>query len=541
MQMSSLFSRINNSVDNFLILLKDKYMKKIQTTLITAITFVLICSTSWASTYYINGANGNDANPGSPSAPWKTIGKANNTLKAGDTVYIKKGTYKETIHPSCSGEKGSYITYARDGSDEVIITGISGPGANLENRKYIIVDGINIINIGGHWIDMQPNSYHIIIKNCHMEESDKYAGIMIDGGAYNKILNNTLIGRCGPENLITLWNSSYNLVEGNKMYYGPHNALTVHDRIPGTTSFNIIKNNFIQNRWHSNLAISGVEYILVENNTIVDAGEDAADSPCGPTKTKTDPRYVHKGIQLSSTYGIVRNNVIVNNGYGIGLTSAASSTTYSWKNNCTNNRIYNNTLSQNYYGIRHNSSDPATDNVIKNNIVYNSKIYNVKVLSIDKNYFINNNIIGAKVEYSPRDIIEDNISFDPLFININTRDFRPQENLNTTNKGSFLTKTVNPGSGNTIKVEDARYFMDGWGVIEGDLIQIEGQAQTAMITSVDYKTNTITIDTRLSWDAGKGVSLPFQGTFPEIGAFEIKEESSSAILLPPYNLRVSNK
>jgi hypothetical protein len=65
---------------------------------------------SLAADYYIDGGAGNDQNPGSLSSPWKTITKANTQLQPGDTVYIRKGTYQETINPQNSGSSGKYIT-----------------------------------------------------------------------------------------------------------------------------------------------------------------------------------------------------------------------------------------------------------------------------------------------------------------------------------------------------------------------------------------------------------------------------------------------
>ena len=49
-----------------------------------------------ASSYYV-ATNGNDANPGTLSQPWRTIQKAANTVSAGDTVYIREGTYNEYV------------------------------------------------------------------------------------------------------------------------------------------------------------------------------------------------------------------------------------------------------------------------------------------------------------------------------------------------------------------------------------------------------------------------------------------------------------
>ena len=45
-----------------------------------------------ASAIYYVTPDGDDANPGTESQPWRTIQKAADTLVAGDTVYIRAGT-----------------------------------------------------------------------------------------------------------------------------------------------------------------------------------------------------------------------------------------------------------------------------------------------------------------------------------------------------------------------------------------------------------------------------------------------------------------
>ena len=61
--------------------------------------------------YYV-APGGSDSNPGTEAQPWQTIQKAADTLVAGDTVYIKAGTYQERVIVRNSGNAGNYITYA---------------------------------------------------------------------------------------------------------------------------------------------------------------------------------------------------------------------------------------------------------------------------------------------------------------------------------------------------------------------------------------------------------------------------------------------
>jgi len=71
-----------------------------------------------AVSYYVDGINGNDSNPGSLAAPFKTIQKAADIVNPGDTVNIKAGTYKST----CVGNKCGVVTISRSGTAGNMIT-----------------------------------------------------------------------------------------------------------------------------------------------------------------------------------------------------------------------------------------------------------------------------------------------------------------------------------------------------------------------------------------------------------------------------------
>ncbi len=85
----------------------------------------------------------------------------------------------------------------------------------------------------------------------------------------------------------------------------------------------------------------------------------------------------------------------------------------------------------------------------------------------------------------------------------------------------FLATTASAGAGTEIPVADAGYFSDGREVVEGDVIQIEGTTDRARIVAIDYERNVLTVDEALVWVAGQGVSLPYDGAAPDIGAPEL--------------------
>src|SRR5262249_17484986 len=85
------------------------------------------------------------------------------------------------------------------------------------------------------------------------------------------------------------------------------------------------------------------------------------------------------------------------------------------------------------------------------------------------------------------------------------------------NAGVALTNIASAtGSGTSFVVRDASYFSDGLGVTQGDRIQLFGTAQTAIVVQVDYSTNTLTVNTPVSWSQNEGISLAYAGSAPDI-------------------------
>ncbi len=144
--------------------------------LLVVLPFVvlLLAATSHVSaTEYYVAPNGNDANLGTEPQPWKTIQKAAGTLLAGDTVYIKAGTYNERVIPKNSGTATQSITYAAYPGHEVIVDGKGiafGWGSGLfhiKDKSGIKVLGIRIVNSAYYGVSVSGNASYISIeRNC---------------------------------------------------------------------------------------------------------------------------------------------------------------------------------------------------------------------------------------------------------------------------------------------------------------------------------------------------------------------------------------
>ncbi|HLL88363.1 MAG TPA: discoidin domain-containing protein [Tepidisphaeraceae bacterium] len=109
-------------------------------------------------TAYFVSTTGNDANSGvNLSVPFKTIQRAANVARPGDTVLIRGGTYRETVTPANSGTGGAPITFQNYNGEKVTISGTdvvrnwglnggkvykAGMGWSLGNgRDQVFVDG----------------------------------------------------------------------------------------------------------------------------------------------------------------------------------------------------------------------------------------------------------------------------------------------------------------------------------------------------------------------------------------------------------------
>jgi hypothetical protein len=83
------------------------------------LTAILMCSSSWAATYYVAPSGNDTSGNGSSTSPWKTLSTACAKVKSsGDTIYLNSGSY--TDNNSCSLAAGVKIQGA--GQSLVTIT-----------------------------------------------------------------------------------------------------------------------------------------------------------------------------------------------------------------------------------------------------------------------------------------------------------------------------------------------------------------------------------------------------------------------------------
>jgi len=175
--------------------------------------------------FYV-ATTGNDQNPGTINAPWKTISKAANTVGPGSTVYVRSGVYHERVVVNVSGSaSGGYIQFQSYPSENAIIdgTGVSMPPAGntptglfqVTNQNYVIVEGFEIRNFTSNSSNLFPAGISITGACAFIQVVDNRIHAINNGvngahglGVYGTGAPNSI------NNLVIDGNQLYNLTLG---------------------------------------------------------------------------------------------------------------------------------------------------------------------------------------------------------------------------------------------------------------------------------------------------------------------------------------
>lgn len=318
--------------------------------------------------------NGSDSNPGTIDQPWQTIGKANQSLQPGDTLYIREGTYAEIIEPYRSGTANSPITYQNYQNEEVTITGknaedpVVAIGTSVEGPSgadsYIIVEGLNIIhsNIltnGKTFFNITitgSNSTNNVIRNCriiregggglsYMQQGTRESGIKVTSAKNTLLEGNTIsgVGKMGiqlrdvqnitiRDNVIShVAQNAINisrqlspmiqgiLIENNILEWGEIEDGIQFEQVYGDGSNTslanqgvVIRNNTIRFNAENAIDLKGASNIVIEGNVIYGNYGDGDGPEDGNDRTGNLGGIVH-GVNASTRDVIVRNNLFYDN------------------------------------------------------------------------------------------------------------------------------------------------------------------------------------------------------------------------------------
>ena len=472
--------------------------------LITVSGLILIAVHGMGAEYYV-ATTGNDANAGTASAPWRTIQRAANVMRGGDTAYVRPGTYNERVALTADGSAGNYITFKADGA---IMRGF-----DISSASYIRIIGFEITHTSTTWARA-----FVFDGTCtRVEILDNYMHhIFGEGGAIRAITGE----------------SSYVTIRGNTFYYmgyvpGVWELGNGHAVSLGVPSHHwLVEYNRIQRA--GDFFTMDSANVIVRNNWIHDYSDAYFSSGGGHVDTFQPFRlrnHLYEAnvcgdnveahshllqIRDPGTNVIFRGNVAYNYGsYALQAGAVDHVVIY-------NNTFYDlgNVSAGAPFGYNAEGSDPSINNSFFNNIIHTATGSSLLTADGGSQFTAANNL-GWRTGTHPSLVSR----ADPLFVNISAKQFYLQGTSPAINAGKAVTTVTSAnGSGTSFQVSDASLLFDGWGMVEGDVIQV-GSGSPVRIVSISG--NTLTTDRSTTWSTGMNVYWrAVEDAAPDIGAYE---------------------
>lgn len=371
--------------------------------------------TAQATTYFV-ATNGNDTNPGTDTAPFKTIKYGVTALSAGDTLYVRAGTYGDnnigasSASPIPNGtDWNNPITVAAYPGDTVTIALPSGEKAFFWIRdgqdKFLIINGFTVDgqNLAWHGFKFMSGTRHVRVQNTEVKNT-RYSGILLttptiaQSQTFHEFLNVSSHhnGTNRQDHGIYIATSN-NLVKGGEWSF--NQGFGIHQFISSSTG--VPSNNNV------------IDGVYVHDNNLDPAGASDA------------------GIVIGSgSRNVVKNSIIMgggssgDQGYGISVNYGGAS---------DNNKIFNNTIYHHRLDpIQIGSFGTLTNTQVKNNIFWSNRTDAVNLGSHQTNT-----------------IQENNLSINPNFVNATGADFHLQAGSPAIDAGALLNDVPNDFDGVT--------------------------------------------------------------------------------------------
>ncbi|MFH1496779.1 MAG: right-handed parallel beta-helix repeat-containing protein [Verrucomicrobiota bacterium] len=246
---------------------------------VIGLLLALVAPDARAALYTVSPA-GDDANPGTDAAPWRTLGHAASVAVAGDTVELLTGTYAERVLLTRSGTAEAPITFRARADNQPVIDGSTlatstgwTPLLWITGAGHITIQGLELTGLN------TATRRHVPI------------GILVTGGAAEvRLLDNHIhhLGTTypgadgGDAHGIAVYGDDTTPVAG-LVIRGNH----LHDLTLGSSEALVLNGN--------------VDGFLVENNTVTDCNNIGIDA------------IGHEGTAPSPELDAARNGVIRGN------------------------------------------------------------------------------------------------------------------------------------------------------------------------------------------------------------------------------------
>jgi len=258
-------------------------------------------------TYYV-ATWGNDAWVGTKDRPWATVKHAADVMVAGDTTYVRHGTYNEpnTITLDADGTEARPITVKAYPGETPVLT-LGGWQGVLITGNWVVWDGISVTGSGGG-----PGIAVTHASNCRLlnfrQTNALQVGIQVYGNVAGPTDNN-LIRNVESDNnanegiYIKCFADTDDTVDGNRVEH-----CWAHDN--GYEGFQVTSDSAVV--WPTNTVVQ--DCICEDNGTVGDtSGAHISYSTTFQRNIVRRNGGPYGGVFVGKTGCVVRNNLIYEN------------------------------------------------------------------------------------------------------------------------------------------------------------------------------------------------------------------------------------
>jgi parallel beta helix pectate lyase-like protein len=253
--------------------------------------------------------SGNDANPGTQAAPFRTIQKCLNVIQPGETCMIAAGAYNESLTLITSGTVSLPIRLTCQPVGACTVNSGAAQTLGTSNHThYYTIDGLRFIGTavtsqatlyfgqGTVWspTDETLGNNGFILRNCYIEGNVRFYGHnnlvencelngkgiwsdgLIDGYAtsHHNTYRNNLIHHYTFRGIWTMQQTDHIWIEDNTVHHVAHGIDTDGAGVPVT--YITVLNNHVYNagltEWGAGIYLENCFDCLVQGNTVHDIG-----------------------------------------------------------------------------------------------------------------------------------------------------------------------------------------------------------------------------------------------------------------------------
>lgn len=310
--------------------------------------------------YYVN-PTGNDANPGTATAPFKTLTKGASVLVAGDTLIVT-GTFNQTLVISNSGTANAPINVI--GNAAILnMNGAQGNGIKIIGN-YINISGFEVKGTMSHGVLISGENIKFENSSVHHSVLENGSGTCSGAGGWGSAIKVMI----GGENVV---------IRGNTVYENCGEGIGV------TRGVNVlVENNTVRDNYSVNIYLDNSPYTTAQKNNVTCTGTYLRDGRNATGIAVAEEEYSGWGAQRHDNY--VLNNFVA--GCYDGITS--------WQPEVDGGKLINAVISGNTVasGTRR-SIYISSEN--QNVLIANNTLFGDIVVNYPNGVTVKNNTIGG--------------------------------------------------------------------------------------------------------------------------------------------------